>query len=94
MTVSYNAYDELKKDFFRKHHNDYKIKTGPMDGYGNWNKDYVFEDGSVWSEVYSKVVEPIEVEVHYCKVRGVVTLLKTEFYSTDDSKSRYYYEEY
>lgn len=94
MTVTCNAYNELKKDFFKKHHNDFRIDTGMLNEYDGWNKTYIFEDGAAWYEVYSKVVEPIEVEVRYCKVRGVATLLKTEFWSSDDSKSRYYYEEY
>ena len=94
MTVTCNAYNELKRDFFRKHHNDFKVDTGMLNEYDGWNKTYIFLDGAIWYEVYTKVVETVEAEAHYCKVRMDVSFLKTEFWSSDDARSRYYYERY
>ena len=38
MTVNYNTYNEEKKVFFNKHHNDFRCDTSSMDEYGRYWK--------------------------------------------------------
>lgn len=91
MTVSYSAYNEEKKAFFEKHHNDFECDTSPMDEYGCYRKVYNFEDDAQWYEVMSPEYVSQKVEVKMCKVNVKVKMLRTEFWSTD-AASKYYYE--
>ena len=50
MTVNYNTYNEEKKAFFNKHHNDFRCDTSSMDEYGRYLKTYTFEEGAQWGE--------------------------------------------
>lgn len=94
MTVSYKEYNEDKKRFFKKHKNDFQCETSPMDGYGRYYKVYSFADGAQWYENMSPTYETAEVEIKMVTVKVEVKMFRTEYYSTDDSTSKYYYEKF
>ena len=94
MTVSYKEYNEMKKNFFEKHDFDFKTNTSSLDEYNRYHKEYIFADGAMWYEVMSPEWEEVEAEVKYVKVKVSVKLFRTEFWSSDDATSRYYYEKY
>ena len=89
---NYECYDDAKRLFFKMHRNNFRTETSAMDELGGWHKEYLFEDGAVWYEVYTPVTEQAEAQIHGMSFKVDVKLLKTEFWSTDDSKSNYYYE--
>ena len=94
MTVKYAEYNAEKMEFFNNHKNDFKCDTSSMDQYGRYWKTYVFEDGAIWYEALSTEYIQQEIEVKCCKVNVEIKMFRTEFWSTDDSKSKYYYEKF
>ena len=92
--VSYKRYSDEKDQFFRSHKNDFRIETSTMDEYGRYYKDYLFEDGAIWHEDMSPVFESATVEIKMVKVSVEVKMMRVEYYNTDDSTSRYYYEKW
>ena len=94
MTVNYNTYNEEKKVFFKKHHNDFRCDTSSMDEYGRYWKTYSFEDGAQWCEAMSPTYETAEVEIKFVKVKVEVKMLRTEFWNTDDASSKFYFEKF
>lgn len=100
MLVSYKEWAEEKSKFSKKHNHNFTVETSPMDKDGIYYKWYVFEDGAIWYERMSPVEEVIIVEgisdltgIKFTDSK-VVTFLKTEFWNTEDSKSKYYYEKF
>lgn len=65
-----------------------------MDEYGRYYKLYNFEDGAIWFENMCPIFESFKVEVKKLEIEVEVKLLRTEFYSTEDSKSKFYYEKF
>lgn len=94
MTVNYETYNSEKKAFFKKHHNDFECDTSSMDEYGRYYKTYTFADNAIWYEVMSPEYVSQEIEVKMCKVTVEVKMFRTEYFNTDDAKSRYYYEKF
>lgn len=94
MTVKREEYNNSKEAFFKKHNNDFKCSTSPLCENGKYHKEYVFEDGAVWYEVIGVEYVKTSVEVKFVQVEVEVRLYKTEFWNTDDSKSKYYYEKF
>lgn len=93
MTVNYKEYNEDKNNFFKKHNNDFKCETSPMDEYGRYWKTYVFEDGAVWYEAMSPEFVSYEVEVKLVKITEQVKMLRTEYWSSEFG-SKFYYEKF
>ena len=91
MTVNYSEYAELKGKFFRKHDNDYELQQGGTSA-EYYHKEYVFKDGAIWYEVMTKTYEVETIEIKYCKCEVSVAMLRTEFWSSDNAESNYYYE--
>ena len=88
-----NEYEQIRTDFFNKHHNDFKLKTtGDTAEY--YNKTYAFEDGAVWYEVMTKQFIEETVQVKLVPVTIVISMMQTEFWSTDESISRFYFEQW
>lgn len=77
-------------EFARKHNNDFTVVTSPMVD-NCYHKNYYFADGAEWVECNDIVIEPIEAVVHGVKVVAVVKMTRCEYWSTDDSKSKYVY---
>ena len=94
MTVNYEQYSNEKKDFFNKHDNDFRCETSSMDEYGRYYKTYIFTDDAIWYEVMGPTYETVEVEVKMVKMNIEVKMFRTEFWNTDDSKSKYYFEKF
>lgn len=94
MTVNYETYNNEKRAFFKKHHNDFTCDTSSMDEYGRYYKTYSFADNAVWYETMSPEYVSQEIEVKLCKVTVEVKMFRTEYFNTDDAKSRYYYEKF
>lgn len=94
MTTTYNDYIEVKKAFFKKHNNEFTTHTSSLDEYNGYHKEYVFEDGAIWYEVNSIEYVEYEVEVKMVKIKEQAKMLRTEFWSSDDARSSYYYERY
>ena len=94
MVVNYKEYEELKKRFFEKHDYNYSIETSQMDEYGCYHKEYIFEDGNIWHESYRPTYEKAVVEIKKVSVEVEVKMFCTEFWNTEDSKSKCMYEKF
>lgn len=94
MTVPYNEYQSIKEAFFKEHNYDFKVGTSELDEYGVYYKTYVFEDNAIWFERMSPEFIKEAVELKFTKVDVEVKMLRTEFWNTDDSTSRYCYEKF
>lgn len=94
--VNYRLYNEDKEFFFKKHNSDfnsdYTCETSPMTNDGVYIKTYIFTDGSCWYERMSPKVEIAKVSVHGVEVEVPVKLQEVEYWSSDISSSRCYYE--
>ena len=93
-TLNYQEYTTKKNAFFEKHKYDFRVSTSPMDVYGRYCKDYIFEDGASWHEVVSPTFESATTEIKKVKINVEVKMLRTEFYNTDDATSNCYYEKF
>lgn len=94
MIVTYKEYMEDKQKFFKKHGYNFSEDTSPMDQFGMYYKTYTFEDGAHWyermnpewvKETFTIKLAPVEVEVK---------MFRTEYWNTDNSISRFYYERF
>lgn len=94
MTVTYEEYDKDKRNFFKKHNNDFKVTTSPMDEYGRYFKEYSFSDNAVWYESMSPTYEKGTVEIKKVSVEVQVKMFRTEYWNTEDSKSKFYYQKF
>ena len=94
MTVTATRYRYERDMFFKKHKNDFELQTSPMDEYGTYHKEYVFTDGAIWYEVMSPEYVTQEVEVKLCKVTVEIKMFRTEFWSSDNASSKFYYEKF
>lgn len=98
MTVSYITYKYEKDMFFKKHKYDFETNTSPMDEYGKYHKTYVFKDGAVWYETMfpEYVKQEIETEIKFIKIKTEIEIkmFVIEFWNTDNSKSKKYYEKF
>lgn len=92
-TVSRDQYNEEKQRFFRKH-GENTCHTGEMDKHSKYLKTYAFQDGAAWYEWAYPKYESVEVEVKKVMLTVTVKLLCTEYWNTDNSASKYYYEEF
>lgn len=93
MTVKYDTYSKEKKEFFEKH-SDFQIYTSSMDVYGRYWKTYRFENGAEWYEAMTPEYVRQEVEIKLCKTTIEVKMLRIEFWSSDNAKSKFYYEKF
>ena len=93
MDCSYNEYTKQKIDFFLKHSKD----TGDVKEYDNFTengvmkKEFSFSDGACWFECMDRVLETGETVIRGCKIPVKAELFRVEFWSTDNSRSQYYY---
>lgn len=89
--VDEHQYDEYKRRFFSKHNNDFQCETeGSSAEY--YHKTYVFADGATRYEVMQK--KTVVAQAHYLNVEfpAEVEVMETEFWSSDDSESKYWYQ--
>lgn len=95
MIVRQSEYENDKQAFFSSHRNDWKQST-----HGNsaedYQKTYAFSDGAVWYESMTKetVEELVYLETYKCSIKVRVDVMRIEYWSTDDSRSKCYYEQW
>ena len=65
-----------------------------MDEYGRYHKTYVFKDGAVWYETMFPEYVKQNVEIKLCSVEVEVKMFVTEFWNTDKSETKRYYEKF
>lgn len=85
-----------KRDFFEKHKAaDWKVYTSGMVN-NSYHKEYFFTDGAAFWEVNQIVTETVKTAgtLHGITVEAEtdITFFKTEYWTTEDACSRYYYE--
>lgn len=90
---TYKEYTAEKAAFFQNHDNDFRVDTSPLQG-TVYFKTYYFKDGAVWYERMEKKTFRPTVEVMCVPVKVYVDMLETEYWNTDDSTSKLYYEKY
>lgn len=94
MTVTNNKEYEYEKYGFLRKHELKDVITSQMDEYGVYHKEYICEDGAIWYEVMSPVYEKDTVEIKRVQVEVEVKMLRTEYWSSDNAESKFYYEKF
>lgn len=94
MTIDYRDYTDEKQEFFKTHHYDYRVYTSGLDEYDCYHKEYVFTDGAIWYELMGAVTESATINVHGLEIKTDVRLYRTEYWSTENAISKFYYEKY
>ena len=84
-------YEDMKKSFFRKRNNDFQCDTRGSSA-ENYHKTYSFKDGATWYEVMTRETVTERVEIIFCNVNVSVDMMKIEFWNSDESSSKVYYE--
>lgn len=74
----------------KKKNADYRVFTSPMID-NVYHKEYCFTDGAVFCERIEIIEECFEVERHGILVEVKATFQQVEYWSTDDSVSKYTY---
>ena len=90
--VTYEIYNDDKSFFFEKHGFDFELTTSPMQEDGTYFKTYAFKDNSVWYERMSHYVTNATVTVHNVQVEAKVELQRIDYWSSDISRERTYFE--
>ena len=93
MTVTFREYQEDLIAFCQKHNKkaECRVETSPFEN-NQYHKNYLYSDGATFTEINEIVYEEVEIEVHGIKVKTTVELFRTEYYSTDNSKSKFVYQ--
>ena len=92
MTVTYDEYLKELNAFCVKHNKKAECKVATSAMIENcYHKDYMWSDGHNWTEITTLVMETAHVEVHGVTVSVEVLFYRTEFFSTEDSRSKYLY---
>lgn len=95
MTVTYEEYEIERINFIKKNsEHEWEVKMSPMDEYGRYSKTYIFDNGAQWFETCGPVTEIAQFEHRGMTFEAEVKMFRVEFFSTDDSKSKYYYERF
>ena len=86
-------YERDKREFFTKHHNDFQCESKGTSA-EFYDKLYTFVDGAVWHEVMMKVDVEVETEIYFVKLKVPVELFQVEYYNSDTSENKFYYEKW
>lgn len=95
-TVNYAEYQNDLNKFIKKHSkkSELHVWTSSLTN-GQYHKEYLFEDGTGFYEINNmNYKEDVEVELHGITIRTTVKMVKHEYYSTDESGSKIWYEKY
>lgn len=90
--VDYKTFDKDLEDFNLKHGVE-DVKTSSMKN-DSYTKEYIGEDGAILYVSVRPYYETKTVEVKNIKVNVQIKLFETEYWSSDNSKSKFYYEVY
>ena len=93
MTVTSKEYYNDLGNFLNKHSKyDFKVYTSNFDN-NCYHKEYCFENGATFCEINEMdFTTMVDVEVYGVTVKTQVNLIRHEYWSTDDSVSKYWYE--
>ena len=94
--VNYSEYQKDLNEFIKRHSkkSDLHVWTSALVD-GEYHKEYLFEDGNGFYKINNmNYIEKVEIEVHGLIVIAEVKMVKHEYYSTDDSVSKYWYEKF
>ena len=92
--VTYKDYSNDLAHFINKHSIKSELISVNTSGYegGVYRKEYMFEDGASFYEVNRNIKGEANAETVGLKFKVKVDLIEHEYWSTDDSKSKYWYE--
>lgn len=90
--VTYNDYTKDLEKFIAKHckKSDLDVYTSPYIN-GQYHKNYTYIDGQ-FTEVNREVWEKVSINIHGQNVDVNIHAIQHEYWSTDDSGSKYWYE--
>ena len=95
MTVDYKEYTKDLQDFIKKHGKQgWEVQTSPMDEYGYYHKEYICNDGAIFYEVMGPEYCKQKVTVKMVEVEVEIKLFRTEYWSSDNASSKFYYEKF
>lgn len=89
MTSTFITYQNDLRSFYNKHLN-VKVHTSSFEN-NEYYKTYISEDGAVFTEVNMNITEVAHATIHGLIFEVPVQLMRTEYWSTDNSKSRFVY---
>lgn len=90
--VTNEVFNEDKNYFFTRHNWDYEIRTSPLENDGSYIKTYSFADGANWYEKVSPLETVVTATSHGVQFDAKVKLCKTDYWSSDISRERTYFE--
>lgn len=93
ITTTFAEFDKEYTAFAIKHNKKAERReyTNLIDGM--IRKTVCWSDGATWWEITeTNYSETVEVEVHGIKVNVEIPMRRTEYWSTEDSRSKYFYE--
>lgn len=90
--TTYEQYMEELTKFSQKHNNksELTIFTSPMVD-NKYHKDYSWTDGANFYEENELITEMVDVTIHGITIKVAVEFWRTEYWSSEDSSSKYYY---
>lgn len=91
--TTYEGYLNDLEKFINKHSKkaDWRVITSPYKN-GQYHKQYVFEDGAILTDVNYMEGETYPVFVEELGFTANIPVIKHEYWSTDESGSKYWYE--
>lgn len=89
--VRSSEYEEMKKSFFSRHRGDFQCDTRGSSA-ENYRKTYSFKDRAIWYEVITRQTVAKRVEIKFCNIPVSVDMMRIEFWNSDESSSKVYYE--
>lgn len=93
MTTTFADFDREYTAFAIKHNKKAERTEYTQMKDGVIHKMVAWTDGATWWEITdTNYSEEVEIEVRGIKTKVTVQLRKTEYWSTEDSKSKYFYE--
>lgn len=90
------GYYDYKRDFLRRHDNDFRVETSSMNEYGEYQKEYICADGAIMYEVNRP--EWIDIEISgerygiEIKKTESVKVFRTEVWNSDNPNSEIFRE--
>ena len=92
-TTTFAEFDKEYTAFAIKHNKKAERREYTELTDGVIHKMVCWSDGATWYEVTeTKYSEQVEVEVHGINVNVNIPMRRTEYWNTEDSRSKYFYE--
>ena len=93
ITTNWEEYQNDLAKFIQKHSKkyDWRVVTSPYEN-GQYRKEYLFEDGSTFTDINYLENEFYEVMIEDLGFSAKIPVIKHEYWSTDNATSKYWYE--